>query len=173
MAVKTGVSLHWAGLDRKLAQAVKKLADKKPLLASVGEALVSGTLTRFEKEESPEGEAWDPSMRALAEGGKTLQDTGRLRQSIDYATAEDKVLVGSKTQATGGSNVKYAPIHQFGGVITPKKARRLIFKGIDGQTVSAEKVTIPARPFIGISRADLEEVQATIDDFVSGAFGGQ
>ncbi|WP_446424086.1 phage virion morphogenesis protein [Mailhella sp.] len=156
MAVKTGVSLHWAGLDRKLAQAVKKLADKKPLLASVGEALVSGTLTRFEKEESPEGEAWDPSMRALAEGGKTLQDTGRLRQSIDYATAGDKVLVGSKTQATGGSNVKYAPIHQFGG-----KA---------GRNHSA---TIPARPFIGISRADLEEVQATIDDFVSGAFGGQ
>lgn len=159
MAKTNGCSLNWGGLDKAVNTAAKKLADRKKLMNSVGDALVSGTLGRFESEESPEGVKWEPSGRAWTEGvqdggfGKTLANTGRLKQSIDYTTTSDTVMVGSKEEVNAGTILKYAAIHQYGG-----KAG----KGL--------KVTIPARPFIGVSKADMEEVKATLQAFLEGAF---
>lgn len=165
MADKSGVSLNWGGLDRALNRAGRNLSNRQALLDSVGEALVSGTLARFDTEKAPDGTPWEPSRRAQEEGGKTLTDTARLRNSIDYATAGDKVLVGS--------NLKYARIHQKGGIIRPKKAKRLLFKGCDGSMVSAKEVTIPARPYLGVSKDDRDEVKETIAEFMAGAFRGK
>lgn len=147
MAPRNGVSLNWGGLDRALDRAARKLSDKQALLDSVGEALVSGTLARFDAEKDPKGNTWKPSRRAQEEGGKTLSDTVILRRSVEYATAGDKVLVGS--------NLPYARIHQLGG-----KAGR------------GKKITLSARPYLGVSDEDREEVQATIADFLAGAFKG-
>ena len=91
-----------------------------------------------------------------------LTDTARLRDSIDYAATPTKVMVGS--------NLPYARIHQYGGTIRPKKAKRLIFKGPGGEKIVAKQVTIPARPYLGVSKADMEEVRATMEDFLKGAF---
>lgn len=165
MAGKTGCSLNWGGFDKALAGAGHKMANHAALLESVGEALVSGTVKRFADEEGPDGEKWQPSARAASEGGKTLTDTGRLRNSIDYAVAPDKVMVGT--------NLPYAMIHQKGGTITPKKAKRLVFDTPGGGKAFAKEVTIPPRPFIGISNDDMDEVRATIAAFLSGAFKGK
>lgn len=154
-----GVSLNWGGLDRVVERAGKRLAaQRRNLLNAVGETLVSGTLERFENEEDPEGKKWEPSGR----GGKTLQKTGELRSSIDYAVTQDGVLVGS--------NKKYARIHQEGGTIRPKKGKYLKFKGRDGKDVFVKEVTIPARPYLGISKADREEVEAVIADYMEDCF---
>lgn len=156
MSGKSGVSLNWGGLDRLVERGGKRLAaQRRNLLNAVGETLVSGTLERFENEEDPEGKKWEPSGRAWEQGlksrrgrmGKTLQDSGRLRSSIDYAVTQDGVLVGS--------NVEYARIHQMGG-----KAGR------------GRKVTIPARPYLGISKEDREEVEALITDYMEDCFKG-
>ena len=165
MAQKTGASIHWGGLDTAMGKAVSHLANKKLLLASIGETLASGAKGRFVSEEDPEGKEWQPSRRAQEEGGKTLTDTAQLRDSIDYATTTDKVMVGS--------NKAYAAIHQFGGTIKPKHAKRLKFKGSGGKDVFVKEVTIPARPFIGVSKEDMQEVKATIGDFLAGAFKGK
>lgn len=158
----SGCSLNWGGFDKAMLKAAQKLGNKQALLDSVGEALVSGTLARFDAEEDPEGNKWEPSRRAQEEGGKTLSDTAILRRSIEYATTGDKVMVGS--------NQPYALIHQKGGTIKPKKAKKLVFKGSGGKKVFAKEVTIPARPYLGVSADDMEEVQATIADFLAGAF---
>lgn len=182
MAGKTGVSLNWGGLDKVVGRVAHKIANRKLLLESVGEALVSSTFQRFMDEEDPTGKKWEPSQRAKPtedkrapmrrdakgrllkgsgkitkgnKGGKTLQDTGSLRDSIDYATTPDSVMVGSNPDKMGTNKV-YAAIHQFGG-----KAGR------------GRKVTIPARPFVGISKEDMEEVQGTIADFLADAFRGK
>ena len=160
MTAKNGVSLNWGGFDKAMGKAALKLGNTKSLMNSVGEALVSGTLQRFADEEDPQGQKWPKSGRAANEGGQTL--TERLQKSIDYAATPDKVMVGS--------NLVYARIHQKGGAITPKKAKHLVFKGTGGRTVSADKVTIPPRPFLGVSRADMEEVKETMADFLAGAF---
>lgn len=143
---KTGVSLSWGGFDKVVGKASAKFGDsKKALMASIGEALVSGTLKRFDAEEGPDGKKWQPSKRAAAESGKTLTNTARLRKSIDYAATASKVMVGS--------NVVYARIHQMGG-----KAGK------------GHKLTIPARPYLGVSKEDVEEVKAILADFLAGTF---
>lgn len=160
--MSNGVSLNWGGFDKAMANAVKKLSNKKLLMASVGETLVSGTVKRFIDEKDPEGKSWKPSGRAIAQGGKTLTDTALLRQSIDYAATPKKVMVGT--------NKKYARIHQLGGTIKPKHGKALKFPGQDGKDVFAKEVEIPARPFIGVSQSDLKEVKATINEFLNKAF---
>jgi len=163
MAGNSGVSLKWNGLDRAIHKACRNMAERQELMSSIGEALVSGAVLRFSMEEDPEGRKWQPSRRAQTTGGQTLNDTGRLRDSIDYATTPETVLVGT--------NAKYARIHQLGGKIRPKSKKRLKFKGIGGEDVFAKEITIPARPFIGISADDLEEVKETIAEYMGNAFG--
>ncbi len=157
-----GVSLNWGGFDKAVANAAKKLANSKALMASVGEALVSGTIRRFNDEESPKGEKWEKSGRAIAEGGQTLSDTAHLRKSIDFAATPTKVMVGS--------NLLYARIHQLGGSIKPKKGEALKYKGKNGKDVFIKEVNMPARPYLGVSKADMDEVRATMAAFIKGAF---
>ena len=160
MAAKSGAALNWKGLDKALGKATHSLAHTQALMESIGEGLVSGTRQRFRDEEAPDGQKWPQSGRAAASGGQTLTDTARLRDSIDYAAIPDMV----------GSNLPYARIHQLGGVIVPKKAKKLVFKGHDGTTRAVDKVTIPARPYLGVSESDLDDVRAAMADFLAGIF---
>ena len=41
--------LNWGGFDKAVANAAKKLANSKALMASVGEALVSGTIPPLQR----------------------------------------------------------------------------------------------------------------------------
>lgn len=162
MASHNGVSLNWGGLDAALGQAAQKLGNTQALMESIGDALVSGTLKRFDAEEDPQGRKWEPSGRAAEEGGQTLTNIGRLRDSIDRVATPDKVMVGS--------NLAYARIHQEGGTITPKTAKKLVFTGRGGKKVAVDKVTIPARPYLGVSEDDMDDVKAAMTNFLAGAF---
>lgn len=144
---KTGASLNWGGLDKAVGGAAKRLADHQRLLKTVGETLVSSSVQRFQDGQDPEGKAWKVSKRAEAEGGQTLVDNSDLRKSIDYATTADSVLVGS--------NKEYAAIHQKGG-----------------QAGRGLKVTIPARPYLGFSQEDHDEVQALLAEHLASALTG-
>ncbi len=161
---QNGVSLKWNGFDKAVAKAAKKMANSRLLMASVGEALVSGTIRRFNNEESPKGEKWEKSGRAIAEGGQTLSDTAHLRKSIDFKATPAQVMVGS--------NLLYARIHQLGGTIKPKKGKALKFKGKNGQDIFVSEVNMPARPYLGVSKADMDEVRETMAEFIKGAFMG-
>jgi phage gpG-like protein len=57
----------------------------------------------------------------------------------------------TSTYARVSNPMVYAAIHQVGGVIKPKAAKRLTWVGSDGQKVFASKVTIPARPFYPVT----------------------
>lgn len=145
MAAHNGVSLHWGGLDKAIAKAGNTLGHTQALMESVGDALVSGTLKRFDAEEDPQGNKWAPSGRAADDGGQTLTDTARLRRSIDYAATPGKVMVGS--------NLTYARIHQKGG-----------------KTGKGHSADMPARPYLGVSEDDMDEVKTAMTDFLAGAF---
>lgn len=73
-------------------------------------------------------------------------------------------------QGHGGQQPAYARIHQLGGTVRPQKGKFLKFRGLDGEDVFAKEVTIPARPYLGISDDDREEIVATMTDFLEGAF---
>lgn len=65
--------------------------------------------------------------------------TGKLRRSIRTIITDKSVSVGT--------NVVYAPIHEYGGIIRPKNYQYLTFKSQYGW-IRAKKVTMPARPFM-------------------------
>lgn len=117
------------------------------LLAGLGRLIREQTVERLQKGgPSPAGQAWTPNR----EGRKPiLFRSGALARSIDYAVGGAQLVVGS--------GLVYAAIHQFGGVILPKESPRLAFR-IGNRMVFARKVTMPARPYIGLSPADRREV---------------
>lgn len=63
---------------------------------------------------------------------------------VDYAQAAGSGVRG----VWGVQDVRYALIHELGGVITPLVAKVLAFRLADGTEVFARSVTIPARPYL-------------------------
>ncbi|MEG2173832.1 MAG: phage virion morphogenesis protein [Desulfovibrionaceae bacterium] len=141
-------------MARRLGSALGRV-NFRPLMEVIGAHLVSVTQMRFEKGKGPGGVAWPVSRRAQQDGGKTLQLSRRLYDSI--ANSSD---VRSDTRVEIGSNVKYAAIHQFGGTIGPRviEARRgkaLFIPGIGfRRRVNHPGSAMPARPYLGIDSQD-------------------
>lgn len=72
----------------------------------------------------------------------------------------------------GPGRVKYAAIHEKGGVILPKSGKHLVFKTARGW-VSAKRVRIPKRPYIEPSRNEVaEELEAVLTAELRAAVGG-
>lgn len=86
-----------------------------PLLHAFGLALVRSTQKTFREGGRPR--KWDASQRASETGGQTMRHKGMLSKSVAYEVTGNKVLVGT--------NLVYARIQQYGGRVTPKKAKAL------------------------------------------------
>ncbi len=113
------------------------------------------TQRRIEAEKTtPEGKAWP----LTSDGRPALFVSGtHLYRSIDHEA--------SATQARWGSGWIGAKVHQFGAVIVPKDAKALHFK-LGGRDVFAQKVTIPARPYLGVSEQNARDLQAAAAKFI-------
>ena len=102
------VNIRLEGDTRAALNKIRGLAemDRKSLNAALGQGVRTSTLERFRTGKGPDGRRWPSSKRALAEGGRTLVDSGQLRNSIQV-----------RSDATGfavGTNVKHASTHQYG-----------------------------------------------------------
>lgn len=131
-----------AALDRMLQQATRMA----PAFKNIGEELLQSTQQRFRDQVDPDGRPWQrlaaSSVAAKAKRGhsdKILRQRGYLADTIRYQADEGGVRVGT--------NRIYGAIHQLGG-----KAGR------------GRKVTIPARPFLGISREDRDRIMEIVAD---------
>ena len=147
-----------------LAHAHDALEYPFEMYESIGVAMVESTLRRFDQGESPDGNPWPVSYRAQFEGGQTLIDSNALGSSITHIASQDGVEIGT--------NLHYAATHQFGATITPKSAKALHFNIPGIGHVTSQSVTIPARPFLGLSDSDEAEIEAIAHDFIAAAFGG-
>ena len=143
--------------------AALRSVDTAGAMSAIAEGLRTSTVERFDKSMSPEGKKWKTSVRARDTGGKTLIKTSNLRNSIRSESDRSGMAVGT--------NTVYAATHQFGAdrLIKPKRKKVLRFQ-INGSWVSAKqvKVRIPARPFLGISEEDDEEIKDILDDMMKG-----
>ncbi len=129
--------------------------DAAPLVTELVQLGENQTRKRIESGgPGPNGEAWPPNK----EGTAILFRTGRhLHDSI----------ASSSSGASGefGAAWEFAHVHQEGATITPKSAGRLSFM-LGGKRVFAKKVTIPARPFVGVSTDDAEEMKELVTDYL-------
>lgn len=121
---------------RALRAAAEDLA---PLHAAIGGALLSNVQLGFKFGRSPWGDAW---RKPLLRNGQPLRDTGRLNRSITVDATGDGVTVGT--------NVLYAPVHQFGATIRAKNKPYLVFRGGPNTFFRTKQVVVPARPFLPI-----------------------
>lgn len=117
--------------------------DTADMLDEVGSHMVSVITRRFRTSTGPDGQQWLPSERAVETDGKTLVDRGHLRDSVTYVVGRSQVAIGT--------NIEYGAIHQFGG-----------------QAGRGRKVTLPARPYLGISGQDNAEIQDIMGDYIQG-----
>ena len=129
-----------------LARMAAVLSRPDDIMHLVGSHLVASTLRRFETERAPDGTPWLKSARAIAEGTRTLTDTGRLRGSMAHVVGDGGRMVEV------GSSVVYAAIHQLGG--RAGKGRR---------------VRIPARPYLGIDERDRDAIARIVTRALEGA----
>lgn len=129
VAVKLTVTPKLPGLLRRLERELRPgEIVTSGLMLRVGKRMQRQTAQAIREARHPEtGAPWKPTgSLALAarpgggSRGRTLQDTGQLRQSI---IGRDPVVQGNSV--TIGSDKVYAALHQRGGTIRPKRGKYL------------------------------------------------
>lgn len=165
---------------------------RRQMLHQIGARLRDTTSERFETKKDPSGIDW----KALAKGtlrrkknrGRILVETGNLMDSIDYEVEGDTVSIGTSLQ--------YGGLHQFGGVVhSPARQQTNLHRtlttrgGRRGQfvspkarlksalarsvTIPAHDVTIPARPFLGLSKEDKVAIERIVLEAARKALKGR
>lgn len=83
------------------------------------------------------------AKKSFGKQGHLKSRSGKLRRSIKYSVKERfDTIFGALS-----SDVVYAPIHEYGGVIRAKNEPYLKFS-IGGRWMQVKQVTIPARPYL-------------------------
>lgn len=156
---------------KRLKRVIRKLDLSSSELTAVnrqiGQVIKEGTIERFQSEKSPEGEKWVPlaestliararkrsnklktkkgeytkRARTIMANAKPLKDTGKLMSSLSVKANKQGVAVGT--------NAVQAGLMQMGG--TAGRGR---------------KVKVPARPFLGMSDEEKQDIQNLLIDFI-------
>ena len=120
------------GLPQKMRNfRIGLLARTAMMLAQIGEEVVGRSREDYLSGPRPE---------------KLGRISGDLARSVNYKVLGNRVVIGS--------NLPYASIHEYGGIIVPKNAPRLRFRLLDGGWRSAMRVVIPARPYLSTALRD-------------------
>lgn len=163
ITIETGPVID--ALSRLLAAA----GDLSPALKNIGEYEAQSTKDRIAQGVTPDGNPFSPLNPLYAANEKKgpgilRGDTGRLAEIVYQLAGADSVEVGN--------DVVYGAVHQFGGIIKAKNGPALIFS-LGGHKVAVKSVTIPARPYLGISKEDETEILAIIADHLDASVGGE
>lgn len=126
---------------RQYGYDLQRMQDWRRPLREIGQVVgIQGTRKRFDQERGPDGKPWQPlkasTLKKPRRSRYILRDSGMRGGLMRSITAR---VQGKRVY--WGSNKVYARIHQLGG-----KAGR------------GHAVTIPARPYLGISKDDEAEI---------------
>lgn len=131
----------------KLRELMLRTMNIDDALEDIGSMLESSTQQRFEAEQTPEGDDWqehaDATKAARGDNASILRDEIDLYDSITHEVQGNDVAVGT--------NRIYGRIQQLGG-----------------QAGRGLAVTIPARPYLGLSDDDEREINHIIEGHLNG-----
>ncbi|HHE3720927.1 phage virion morphogenesis protein [Pasteurella multocida] len=144
------VEINTAQLTGILNKAVQTLANPKLMFGEMGETLIDIHRIRFTQQQAPDGTPWLPlkdwyQQSKKKNADKILTLDGHLHGTLRYQANNQGVIFGSDRP--------YAAIHQFGGTIKPKN-KNVLKLGVGDNMPYAQSVTIPARPWLGVSIDD-------------------
>uniref|UniRef100_UPI0005847B17 phage virion morphogenesis protein n=1 Tax=Bartonella queenslandensis TaxID=481138 RepID=UPI0005847B17 len=151
MSFSSHIEIQETGLDAALSFLQKSAhAPMGTLAQGVGRLIQESTRRRIQSEKmSAQGEKWKNNHARTS----ILFASGALSRSIDMKASPEKVIVGS--------GLVYARIHQLGGVIHPKNGKTLRFflkSSKAHRFVCVHQVTLPARPYLGLSEQNKVEI---------------
>ena len=157
-------------VQESLGELNSRLKDLRPAFAEIGEDMVTSTKRRFATATTPEGSPWAPNSSVTVDRylgvfktshkkDGTLSKAGAARSaSKKPLTGETKALqstindqLDGSTGVRIGSPMVYAAMQQFGGT----KAK---FPHLWGD--------IPARPFLGVSAADADNIVEIVGSYL-------
>lgn len=173
-----GAGWHVNVADAEVRAAFERVIDAglnlETLFDDIGQSLIASTQKRFVSETDPSGKKWKglakSTLRRKRPDARILRQTNQLYSSITDEVTPDYLLVGT--------DVVYGGAHQGGATIehyarsqkatftrrrngqmrfasSRSKAKSRVVKPI---TIGAHSVTIPARPYLGLSEADKAQV---------------
>jgi phage gpG-like protein len=132
----------------------------------IGQRLLIDVDLRFNQAIEPDGTPWKPLKPGYRPGGQILQLNRILKRSIIPRTTGKTLEIGT--------NEEYARLHQFGSsdsVSVPSHTRvinQAFGKPISPKTVNVKAHTknqnVPARPFLGISKPQINMITKVIED---------
>lgn len=155
------IEFNYKTVQSALDDLLRRAEDTTDFMRQVADVLADATDAAFLNEADPvTGVRWDPlsavtlAIRPNRQNGEILDDTGRLKGSMvtDYG----------KDFAEIGTNVVYAPTHHFGAL-----------QGAFGKTRRGGPIPwgdIPARPFLGVSPEDEEDILDMATRYMAGAW---
>lgn len=160
----SGVSIQVTAGSRQVRDAIAALVaagrDLREPFDEIGASLLTSTQQRIQDEETPEGERWpelaeSTQKRWIGKGSKRTQ-RGKdhmlrvkdlLYAAISYTASASELMLGTnKTQAA---------LLQFGGT----------------EDMPAGPRAVPARPYVGLSADDENEIGAILTDYLTEAWG--
>jgi phage virion morphogenesis protein len=179
---------------RALKQIQRRGQQPGPLLKQIGEYLVRSTQDRFDTQKGPDGTPWQPVSPRWWEKKKVkkiLTESSRLRDSIVPRYSSNSVEWGTNVKYAGvhqeGKTINHPErsqvIHfkqkirgqitrgsrneegkmEAGDLFSKKKGSHYAMK----VQIGAHDTTMPARPFLGISGDDANEILARVQDYLS------
>jgi len=146
------ISINSGEAQKRLQDMREKLGDTTPLMRRVGGIMLNSAKTNFLQGGRPK---WVVSARAEREGGITLQKSGVLMRSVHSEVGRNFAIVGT--------NIKYAAIHQFGGLIRRKQVASIDdFRPFDGRPTKLRTYAVgemPARPFLRLTEVEDKNIE--------------
>lgn len=137
-----------AAVQAAFKSRLNKTGNLKPMLDEVGELLTVSTRKRFDTKTAPDGTKWQANS-ALTQFLKGHNDpligeSGALKLQLHYNA--------SRNSLEFGSTMEYAAMQHFGGKTSPRS--------------KYPNTTIPARPFIGLSKNDIKNILDVVRDYL-------
>ncbi len=150
-----------------LSTIAERTRNMRPIMKAIGERVAEQTKMRFQHGgPAPDGTPWKAPVSPNPKRLRTLTVSGHLRDSIRYQ-------LHGKNAVAIGTNKDYAAINQFGGTTsahdifpTRKKALKTPF-GLF-KKVRHPGSDIPARPFLGLSKENSDEIIGIINEYIIG-----
>lgn len=191
----TRINVEFEGLDeakKKLTDMARRGHDLSVPLGRAGEIIYGSVIRNFEEEGRPKWPPRSPLTRRImdysfmekAAGTRRYQKAvrwktkaGILRKAVDVARGHNILQVSGdlkksistevgKNEVRIGTSEIYARIHQFGGVIKPKRGRFLWIPVRSGRWIPIRQAKIPARPFLMIQKEDEEPIIRVFRDWM-------
>lgn len=191
----SGISIEFELRDEeasaRLQELLARMDDRRPFFEAVGDRLLKTTSDSFRNEQAPDGTPWTPlaasTVRARIRKGQLpltiLRSNSKGRTGSPLAGSISRVYDNDELRV--GSAKETAAIHQLGGTIQKPARQAKLYrrKDADGKvgrrfakkseanhvtdvTIPAHTITIPARPFIGVSDADREGIIEDAEDWL-------